>query len=212
MALALVLLLALGACADRENGADHDGSEAGNAEKAAAEPVGVAPVKGAKAVGEAADPRGGTADGAYRNEYFGLSFAPGEDWRFFSDEEKAALGSDGGAFYDLCAVGDEGLYTVNVVIEDIGEREAIFYDEEGYVDASLEALGDGAAEKVRVTFAGEERFAVKTSGEYTLDEWKSAAYYQLAVCMKEDRYIGIVTFTSFFEDKTADLAAMWRKI
>ena len=217
MIIALALCFTLGACSEREEGEKPFVNRDGLTE---AEPAGVAPKRGADSAVTDADPHGTLEAGAYKNGYFGIACDFDGEWELFSDAELAALAETDTAGYDMYAIGGGGLCSVSVTIEDIGAKEALFYDEEGYIDASLEAFADaddvGAfsrveTRKVRAAFAGGERFAAYSTGEYTLDEWKKAEVYQLSVCVKNGRYVALITFMSFFEDKTADLAAMWRE-
>ena len=211
--IALALVLAFALCACGTDGETDTAAQGG-------EEVGTVPQK--NVVGDnAADARGSIADGVYENAYFGIACALDGDWELIAEDRLSELGGEvQNAAYDMYAIGGGGLYAMNVVVDDIGAKDGVMYDEEGYTDKSLELIESAepgsyaptAAEKREVTFAGERHYAVYSTGQYVLDEFRAADVYQLAVCVKNGRYVAIVTFMSFFEDKTAQLSEMWYNV
>ncbi len=112
-------------------------------------------------------------------------------------------------FYDMYAAADEGLVTINVVIQNLGVLYGAAISEEKFIELSLEGLDEqlGSAgfvlqgnEVGTMTFAGEERTALHISCTY-----QDVPYYCQQIIIKQGEYMSIITLASFYEDNTASM-------
>jgi len=212
---AAVLLLCTTACTS----SDKKASGTVTAPSAASQPADVSVI-------------GSTQGGVYTNEYFGLGCTLDEVWTISSKEEILALLNsaaqastdadlaqmlkESGSMYDLYALADEGLVTLNIIIEDMGLLYGNTMSEEEYVSIAvgqlvpaLEAVGytNATVQQTTHTFAGASH-----SGTVLYAELEGAPFYEQQVCLKKGNYMMIVTAVSYFEDITADILAMFHTI
>ena len=173
--------------------------------------------------------------GTYTNSYMGFAIDLDSTWVYYSAEELQEMpenvaelleGTEVGdsldtmnQFTDMMAESVEDLTTMNVLYQKMTMAERLLYaamDNEEILDAVLEqkdmlvqsytaaGMDVQSMEKVTITFLGEDRPALKT-----MAITQGVEYYILQVF---DYHLGqysiTVTFSSFMEDKTADLAAM----
>lgn len=198
--LAAVMMLSLAAC----------GGEGGSAETT--EPAG--PILGE------------TSGNTYTNTYFGMGCTLDDSWIVANEDElaqimgtttemlsEAALEADG-VGYSFYASKEDGLTTLNIVMENLGKLYGMLLDEKSYAETSVEqlpaafeAMGmtDVTTEITTVTFAGSEHTAIKLSGViYDIN------FYETLVCVKQGSYIAVVTAASYYEDTTADILAQFQ--
>ncbi len=177
--------------------------------------------------------------GVYTNEYVGFACELDESWSFYGAEELQTLpenvaavleGSEVGdaiaeleQFTDMMAENQDMLCTVNVLYQKLGLQEQMAYallSEGDVIDLTLEnkdLLSESYAlagmditdiDKKTVTFLGEERTALYSTGStqglpiYTLQLF----YYN------SGSYSVTVTFTSFMEDNTDAVMALFRPL
>lgn len=178
------------------------------------------------------DPQlGDFADGVYTNAFIGIRCEVGEEWTVYSDAQLAQLNGlvlDAMTDVDLVnqlkkaniahlfyAAKNNGMTTMNVVLENIGSVNGVLLDEKAYAELSakqiptaLESMGllDVTAEVVSILFAGTRHAGVKVYG--TLN---GISFYEKIVCIKLGTYIGLVTVASYDEDITPDLLQMFKK-
>lgn len=168
---------------------------------------------------------GTTSGGRYENAFLGIGCQLDENWTFASKEELAQLigivaeGFDNGKyveqvknadmFYDMHAIADEGLVSINVIFENMGVLHGTVIDEERYVQMVMEnfeeqltsaGLADIQTETGSVFFAGQERYGLRISGTY-----QGAPYYCQQVYIKEGSYMAVVSLASLTQDITATM-------
>lgn len=212
------------------------GTVSAPAEEPAEEPAG----EPAEPEGQVAELMGAVAGGVYTNDYFGVTFAPGEEWTFATREELLAqydlaaesfegteIGEDVKAFMDsdsgfsvMMAQAEGGLQNVNALVESLpglgkylSESELLDLVES---DLGLEEGGDMTAMGLEgavlsrdvFTFAGAEHEALRVDYTDTSMGIELPMYIQMVFLMGDD-YVMQVTITTAFEDKTADVGAMF---
>lgn len=175
---------------------------------------------------------GGIVGGKYENAFFGIGVELDENWTFYTKEQLAELDGvtaaamtdenvaksleSGKTAFDMYAYAEDGLISINVVMENLGVLYGKILDESAYADAAMPQLApaleeqgfsDVTCEKQAITFAGAEHQAVKIHGLYKVDDSTSFDFYKLLVCVKSGDYMAVVTFGSSFEDITTDLAS-----
>lgn len=172
----------------------------------------------------------GTLSGSrYENSYFGFGCQLDSTWTYatkdellaqidltaenFSDESLQEQLRKTDMFYDMMAVGGDGLTNINVVIQNLGLLYGSILSEDAYIQANLKELPSqlGSAgmnvslcEAADVSFAGETHKAIRiVSSIQDVD----ITIYQLCVIVKRGSYLANTTITSFGEDTTAEIAA-----
>lgn len=124
--------------------------------------------------------------------------------------------------FDMQAENVNDLTGMNVVYTKVGMQERLAYsmlNEEQEIDAALEQkdmMVDAYAqagievqsmEKVKVTFLGEEHYAL-----YTVAQTQGVAYYMLQINNYDAGAYGVtLTVSSFLEDKTEDVLNLFYK-
>ena len=214
--LSIVMVLSLTACGNKDiRGSVDSNNNAENSEAPIAE--------------EVTYESGSTTGGVYTNEFIGIGCELDENWTYYndaelselnglvsdalSDEELAEMLENSKTVYDMFALADEGLTTINVVIENIGVINGATMDENDYIEKSLELTKSGlesmgftnvSAEKATMEFAGVERAGIAIVGEYS-----GAPVYEKMVCIKIGNYMADITVCSFNEDITAKLMSFF---
>ena len=175
--------------------------------------------------------RGTVADGRYVGGSSGIVFAAPDGWTFLDDEELAkqsgmtkelfkdeelAKKIDDNAIYDMVAASEDQLLNVNIVFNST-ESSVRGITEDEYVDKAIPTVKDAMAsldvadlkcEKAQITFLGETHTGIRTS--YTYKTNGVGAYQAQAIVLSGD-YPYTVTVTSFFEDRTDELLALFTK-
>ena len=172
--------------------------------------------------------------GVYENRYFGLCCTLDDYWTFLSDAEllklaglsidelddeslKEILGNSD-VIYDMYASADDGLETVNVVIEKLSLLNSTIYDEKSYADAAVEGLeastaamgvSDAVIESGTEFFAGAMHPIIRISG--TLDG-TDVGFFEKVICLKRGSYVCCITCSSCFEDITDTISAAFSAI
>lgn len=169
----------------------------------------------------------GTLEGyKYENKFLGIGCELDESWTYASAEELAQMIGqtaemfdddyadklkDQDMFYDMMAVTEEGLVSINVVIQNVGILYGTALSEEKYLelaeDELEEQLGSAGMENVetaRITanFAGAERNGIHISSTI-----QGVPYYCTQMCIKQGQYIASISLCSFSEDIGAELMA-----
>lgn len=169
---------------------------------------------------------GNQVGGRYENSFFGIGCELDENWTYltpdelaaligktsdiFDDEELAKNFESIDMFYDMAAQADDGLVSINVIVQNLGLLYGIALDEEqvidlsfDQIDAQMESAGFTivAKEKQNIEFAGEERVCLKLDCDV-----QGNAYYALQVYIKEGNYLAMITFSCFLEDITSELS------
>lgn len=189
--------------------------------------------------GEVAELMGAVVDGSYVNDRFGLTFTPPEDWRFYSQQElleqqglaaEAFEGTEMGeqieSFMDsedgfsvMMAEQEDSLQNVNVLVESLGgagqylteeDLLALVVNEMGLEDGDMSAMGlEGATlTQNTFTFAGQEHAGLRIEYVDTSVGIELPMYLQMVFLMNGE-HVMQVTMTTVFEDKTADVGAMF---
>lgn len=163
--------------------------------------------------------------GVYENDFIGIGISLDDSWDIYDEEQLAELIGltaeqyddekyveqlkNADMFYDFFASAEQGLVTVNIIIQNLGLIYGTVLDEDKIVDMSLEQMDEQlqsagfanvSAEKNSIDFAGAERVGIKSSSEY-----QGMAYYTQQAFIKQGKYMAIVTVSSFIEDITADV-------
>lgn len=221
MLLALVMALSLCACGGKDVGGTVTATDktpvmgetvSGPAEEAEEEP-------------EAQVQLGVQSGGRYENAFLGIGCELDENWTFGSREELAELAGQTmdmfededlseqlkslNLFYDMYAYADEGLVTMNIIIQNLGVLYGTVITEEQLLELSSKDLESQMAsagfsnvqwERRDVEFAGAERV-----GLYMISEVQGMTYYCQQIYMKQGSYMACVTLASFQEDITPNL-------
>ncbi|MBQ8974608.1 MAG: hypothetical protein IJ072_02655, partial [Oscillospiraceae bacterium] len=134
---------------------------------------------------------GQVVGGKYENKFFGIGCDLDENWTFYTEDQLAELSGfvsesldnntakskldSGSTVFDMYAYADEGLESVNIVMENLGVLYGNILDENAYVTASMDQLskaleGQGyenvSCESTTVNFAGAEHAGIKLSAQY----------------------------------------------
>jgi hypothetical protein len=182
------------------------------------------------AADEISEIRGTISDSTYTNTYFDVEFNFSDDWTVASEDELLELSgivadssddsnisealANSTVFYDLYATADEGLESVNITIENLGEENGSKYDESAYADAALASvesalesagLSNVTAEKVTVTSYGQEYYAIKVYCEYAQEDADNVPIYELVAIVKNGNYVACITAASYYTDYTYDM-------
>ena len=167
--------------------------------------------------------------GVYENSFLGIGCALDDNWSIASEEELlelAGIVADGvsdeeladtlrnsNLVYDLYAMADDGLVSINVVMEKLSVLNGAILDEDSYAELSMDGLSDAMVSmgvydakitKEVISFAGKDRTAVRVSGNI---EDTEASIYETIVCIKQGSYMACVTLCSVLEDITDTLAS-----
>lgn len=167
--------------------------------------------------------------GVYENSYLGVGISLDDSWSIYDQEQLAQLVGwtaeqyddekyaeqikNADIFYDLFASADNGLVSINVIIQNLGLLYGTVMDEDKLVDMTLEQMNeqlqsagfsDISAEKVTVNFAGAECAGIKASSIY-----QDTDYFTQQVFIKHGKYMAIFTVSSFFEDITGDILSQF---
>lgn len=155
-----------------------------------------------------------------------LQELPNNVKELLSDTEAGDLISDLTQIIDMKADNAEDLTSMNVLYTKLDAQERLSYltlGEEGYLDAALEqpemmdmmtssfaqvGIEVDTVEKTEVDFLGEERFAVRTSGHQDDIPWFLLQIFDYS----RGRYGVTISFSSYLEDRTQDLAALFYKV
>lgn len=164
----------------------------------------------------------GQVDGqSYVNEYIGIAADFSSDWVVATPEEAAELmGMTGmgdsfenlGISCDLYTLNSDGRSTINIMLQEsnfairnMSEEEFMESNQES-VKTSLGASGfkNIKSETVSITFAGQERNALKISG--TLGD---STVFETMVVIRTDDYIYIITATTTNTDRTEEFLSIF---
>lgn len=178
----------------------------------------------------AADPQMGSYEnGTYVNEFLGISCALDDSWVLASAEEMAQLQGmsaelvtdedlakqleNSGSSMVFYAAADDGLVTMNIMVENLGILYGMALDEKSYLELSgdalptaLESMGfeNVTLEMTSVSFLGSEQAAARIHGSFS-----GVDFYELLIPRKVGTYMSILTVASYYEDITGDLAGMF---
>jgi len=172
-------------------------------------------------------------DDAYINEYFGLGFAPPEEWEFYTDEELAEMMNltiavmededlkemmresmeDSGSVTNMAARKGVGTQNLNMRLMKNENAMLLQFDEEdilkeivGTVEEQLTAAGykDLKLKVGEIEFAGEAKPALFITGSFY-----NIPVYQAEILLMGEEYYAIVTFTSLQEDQLEEQYEYW---
>lgn len=168
---------------------------------------------------------GVTTGGKYENAFLGIGCTLDDSWTFasqeelaqmvgttadmFDNEEYAEQMKNTDMFYDMFAAADDGLVNINVVIQNMGLLYGAALSEERYIELSLENLDEQmssagftleGSETGTVTFAGQERSGLHVSCTY-----QGISYYCQQIYIKQGNYMSVITLASFYEDITESM-------
>lgn len=168
---------------------------------------------------------GNQVGGRYENKFLGIGCELDENWTYATQEELAAMIGqtaelfteyaeqikNADMFYDMMAVADDGLVSINVVFENLGMLYGSMLSEEQYLDITGENLEEQFLsagfeniewERISIDFAGAEH-----AGFHLSCTVQDVPYYCTQVCMKVGHYMAGISFCSFIEDVGEDLMA-----
>ncbi|MEE1036922.1 MAG: hypothetical protein U0L15_07390 [Oscillospiraceae bacterium] len=224
LALMLVLAVMLAGCA--ESAEDVAGNVAPN--QAATEAAEEKPVSLGRMDG-----------GVYTNSYAGFGCTLDDSWTFYSAEELQALPENVNEVLKDTEIGDamegveqitdmmaenmETFSSMNLLYQKMDAQTRLVYgmmSEESIADAMLAqsdtmiaayaqaGMDVTSLEKVTVTFLGEERIALRTEGTM-----QDIPFYMVQVFdYNQGSYSITLTMTSYMEDKTADMLALFYEV
>ena len=222
--MALVLAVMLAGCA--ESAEDVAGNVAPN--QAATEAAEENPVSLGRMDG-----------GVYTNSYAGFGCTLDDSWTFYSAEELQALPENVNEVLKDTEIGDamegveqitdmmaenmETFSSMNLLYQKMDAQTRLVYgmmSEESIADAMLAqsdtmiaayaqaGMDVTSLEKVTVTFLGEERIALRTEGTM-----QDIPFYMVQVFdYNQGSYSITLTMTSYMEDKTADMLALFYEV
>lgn len=172
--------------------------------------------------------------GVYANEFLGLGCTLDENWTYFSEEELLELNGltaemvqdediaemleNSNTIYDMYAMAEDGLVTINITLENVGVLYGMALSEERYLEIASDllesTLASSGLEDVELTagtatFAGEEHGCIWLSASLAISEEESVPVYEMLVCIKKGNYMANVTLCSYQEDITDTLAALF---
>lgn len=224
LALMLVLAVMLAGCAESAE------DVAGN----------VAPNQAATEAAEEKSVSLGRMDGGvYTNSYAGFGCTLDDSWTFYSAEELQALPENVNEVLKDTEIGDamegveqitdmmaenmETFSSMNLLYQKMDAQTRLVYgmmSEESIADAMLAqsdtmiaayaqaGMDVTSLEKVTVTFLGEERIALRTEGTM-----QDIPFYMVQVFdYNQGSYSITLTMTSYMEDKTADMLALFYEV
>lgn len=221
LALMLVLAVMLAGCA--ESAEDVAGNVAPNQTAAEEKPVSLGRMDG----------------GVYTNSYAGFGCTLDDSWTFYSAEELQALPENVNEVLKDTEIGDamegveqitdmmaenmETFSSMNLLYQKMDAQTRLVYgmmSEESIADAMLAqsdtmiaayaqaGMDVTSLEKVTVTFLGEERIALRTEGTM-----QDIPFYMVQVFdYNQGSYSITLTMTSYMEDKTADMLALFYEV
>ena len=224
LALMLVLAVMLAGCA--ESAEDVAGNVAPN--QAATEAAEEKPVSLGRMDG-----------GVYTNSYAGFGCTLDDSWTFYSAEELQALPENVNEVLKDTEIGDamegveqitdmmaenmETFSSMNLLYQKMDAQTRLVHgmmSEESIADAMLAqsdtmiaayaqaGMDVTSLEKVTVTFLGEERIALRTEGTM-----QDIPFYMVQVFdYNQGSYSITLTMTSYMEDKTADMLALFYEV
>ena len=168
---------------------------------------------------------GAVSGGRYENAFLGIGCELGEDWTYlereqlaemvglatdlFEDENYREKIAQADMFQDMYAGRQDGLATVNVMIQNLGVT-GLIVSEKALLDnsmAELESAFEGAGMTVKSVernsglFAGEIHEGIRSELSY-----QDVPYYVQQYGIKVGTHLAVVTLGSFVEDQTAALA------
>ena len=171
--------------------------------------------------------------GTYSNTFVGIGCKLDDTWTYYSDDEIIALNglmvesiddeelaqqlSESESFYDMFASKDDGLFSVNVVLENLGLLYGHTLDASGYIDIAMESLEDQLAimgintttcEKVSFDFCGKQTDGIYIVGTMNVEGFEVEMFQRMA-CVKAGSYMTCITACSYFEDITTDILDMF---
>lgn len=222
MLLALVMVFSLCACGSKDDvsgsvsAADKDGGASGSVTQTS-EP--------SPEPEEEVEP-GNLVGGRYENEFLGIGCELDDNWVYATqeelaemigqtaemfDEESAEQLKKADMFYDMLAASEDGLVSINVVIQNLGVLYGAVLSEEEYVELSTENLEaqlgsagftDISWEQITPDFAGQQRTGLHISSKIQGND-----YYTTQVYIKAGSYMAVISFSSFAEDIGEELMA-----
>ena len=172
-------------------------------------------------------------DDRYVNEYFGLGFAPPEEWTFYTEEELAEMMNltiavmededlretmrnfmeDGSSVTNMAARKGIGTQNLNMRLMKNENGMLMMYSEEyilkqivATVEDQLTAAGyeDLELEIREIEFAGKAKPALFITGAFY-----NIPVYQAEILLMGEEYYAIVTFTSLQEDLLEEQFEYW---
>lgn len=222
--LALAMLTAMAGCGSEPKGSVSPGDSSGSGASSTPAPT-------PEPTPEPEDDLelGSTVGGTYENDFAGIGCKLDESWTYLSeeeilqanemtidsvdDDELAELLSDKGTFFDMMATSEEGLASVNVVVENLGLIYGTVLDTGGYVDITLKSLEGqlskmglnvSSCEKESLNFCGKSTDGIYVSGTMSAEGIEVEMYERVA-CVKAGTYMFVITACTYFEDGTLDI-------
>lgn len=218
--LALMLVFALCACGAKDVSGTVTPDETEN-------------VKGnVESEGSGEPEMGNTVGGTYKSEFLGIGLTLDSNWTYatkdellaqidltadaFDDEDIQGQIKNANMFYDMLAASNDGYANMNIVVQNVGVLYGKVLDEDTYIKMNVEQMPGqlaAAGMEVQSCEAGTIEFAGETRNTIVLHSISSGVdVYQICIIMKIDSYFANITVTSYVEDITADLAAMFYAI
>ena len=170
--------------------------------------------------------RGVSNGNVYESEFLGIGCKLDNGWMIYDDNMlEALMGLTAGfmqdensrealeqmdGFFDFCASANQGLYSMNILLQNMGKLFGLVMDEDGFVDSTLSVLAaqleangmvNVNVEETRVEFAGKERRAIHSSAEFN-----GAPYYTTSIFLKSGDYMATVSLSSYNEDVCSSFA------
>lgn len=172
---------------------------------------------------------GSIVGGVYTSEFLGIGCTLDSNWTYASEEELAGMSDlsaeavndedlaemikNSPSFFDMYAYADEGMTSINIVLENLGVIYGITLDESGYLDIGLENVEQAMAsmeienisiEKTTVEFAGSEHACARITGTYM-----DVPLYEELICVKQDSYMAVVTMSCYYENILPELEQLF---
>lgn len=172
---------------------------------------------------------GSVSGGVYENKFFGFGCALDANWTYATEEQLLSLIGDtaelfqegdfkeglknADMFYDMQVASNDGYANINVVIQNLGLMYGTIISEETIVELNVQQLPAvmeqagmilDVCEPTTVQFAGAERNTIRIHSVQ-----QGVDIYQIAIVVKNGSYVALTTVTSFVNDITEDIAAMF---
>ncbi len=160
----------------------------------------------------------------YENAFIGIGCKLGSGWRFYSEEEITQLNGltqeyfsddylekvkNADMFYDMYAAGENGVDSINVILQKLNPIQLIALDTAQSLEASVPDIEKALGNMGYTDIKHEMGKATLGSGTYDVLYVSSVINgvnaYQASVLIKCNGYVANITFSTFIENGIEDL-------
>ena len=167
----------------------------------------------------------GSVEGlTYENAFIGIGCKLGSGWRFYSEEEITQLNGltqeyfsddylekvkNADMFYDMYAAGENGVDSINVILQKLSPLQVIALDTAQSLEESVPEIEKALGNMGYTDIKHEMGKATLGNGTYDVLYVSSVINgvnaYQASVLIKCSGYVANITFSTFFENGIEDL-------